>query len=195
MRHSAGQQKPENLVNPTTPSTGGLDASPHLAGAMSGKVLFTVGVSDMKISNDPTSALITYALGSCIAVVAHDPAVRLGGLLHFQLPESAGYETQAQDNPHKFGDTGIAALFDALYRAGANKNRLVIGIFGGANMMQDERIFQIGLRNARSAKKVLWQSSLFIKHEDVGGNLNRTITLDVESGLIKMKKDGEIYEF
>jgi chemotaxis protein CheD len=162
---------------------------------MSGKVQFTVGVADMKISNDPESSLVTYALGSCIAVVAYDPAARVGGLLHFQLPEAAGYEAQARNNPHKFGDTGILALFDAVYAAGAQKNRLVIGIFGGANMMQDERIFQIGLRNARSAKKILWQNSLFIKHEDVGGTTNRTITLELDSGLIRMKKDGEIYEY
>jgi chemotaxis protein CheD len=165
------------------------------AGAMSGKVVFTVGVSDMKISNDPGSVLITYALGSCIGLVVYDPIVHLGGLLHFQLPDSKGFEDAARENPYKFADTGVAALFEVMYSAGAHKNRLVIGIFGGGNMMQDEKIFQIGVRNARASKKILWQNSLFIKYEDVGGTTNRTVSLDLETGRIRMKKDGEVIEF
>jgi chemotaxis protein CheD len=162
---------------------------------MSDKVVFTVGVSDMKISNDPGAQIITYALGSCIAVVAYDPALRLGGLLHFQLPEAKGFEPQARENPYKFGDTGITAMFNQMLQMGANKNRLVIGIFGGANMMKDEHIFQIGIRNARASKKVLWQNALLIKHEDVGGTTNRTVTLDLANGKMRMKKDGAVVEF
>lgn len=161
---------------------------------MNDKVVHTVGVSDMKIGKAP-GAIITYALGSCIAVVAYDPALKLGGMLHFQLPDSKGFEPQAAENPYKFADTGIAALFNGLAAAGANKNRLVIGIFGGANMMHDEQVFQIGIRNARTTKKMLWQSALFIKYEDVGGTTNRTVSLDLDSGRFKMKKDGEVFEF
>lgn len=162
---------------------------------MSDKVVYTVGVSDMKISTTPNSSLITYALGSCIAVIAYDPSLKVGGLLHFQLPEAKGFEVQAAENPYKFGDTGIAALFQQLYALGANKNRLVIGIFGGANMMKDEHVFQIGIRNARTTKKMLWQNSLFIKYEDVGGTTNRTVSLDLETGRMKMKKEGQTIEF
>ncbi|HEX7927264.1 MAG TPA: chemotaxis protein CheD [bacterium] len=154
----------------------------------------TIGVSDMKLGSAPGS-LITYALGSCIAVVAWDPQLKIGGLLHFQLPESKGFEQQAAQNPYKFADTGIAALFNELLAAGSHKNRLVVGIFGGANMMKDEQVFQIGIRNARATKKMLWQAALFIKYEDVGGTTNRTVSLDLATGKIKMKKDGEIFEY
>ncbi len=162
---------------------------------MSGKVVFTVGVSDMKVSNDPNSAIITYALGSCIGLVAYDPSLKLGGLLHFQLPESQGFEKQANENPYKFADTGIAALFDALFKAGATKNRLVIGVFGGASVMKDETIFQIGIRNARATKKILWQNALYIKHEDVGGSSNRTVSLDIGTGKIQVKKEGYVVDY
>lgn len=162
---------------------------------MSEKVVHTIGVSDMKIGRGPNASLITYALGSCIAVLAYDPVVQVGGLLHFQMPESKGFEAQSVQNPYKFGDTGIKTLFDDLYALGAVKNRLVIGIFGGANMMRDEHVFQIGIRNTRTAKKMLWQFSLFIKHEDVGGTTNRTVSLDLDSGRMKMKKDGAVVEY
>ena len=157
--------------------------------------LYTVGVADLKISNEPKSTLITYALGSCIGLVAYDPVSKVGGLLHLQLPESKGYEAQARSNPYKFADTGINALLESLYAAGASKNRLVIGVFGGANMLKDEQVFQIGIRNARATKKILWQQTLFIKHEDVGGTSNRTVSLDLDTGRIRMKKDGAVVEF
>jgi chemotaxis protein CheD len=48
----------------------------------------TVGVSDMKVSDDPEAVLVTYSLGSCIGIAIYDAVVRVGGLLHFMLPES-----------------------------------------------------------------------------------------------------------
>lgn len=164
-------------------------------GQMIDTIAYTVGVADLKVSDDPKSTLITYALGSCIGLIAYDPVRKLGGLLHLQLPESKGFEAQAKENPYKFADTGINALLETMYAAGASKNRLVIGMFGGANMLQDEQIFQIGIRNARATKKILWQQTLFIKFEDVGGASNRTVSLDLDTGRIRMKKDGAVIEY
>lgn len=155
----------------------------------------TIGISEMMVCAEPGAQLITYALGSCIAVVVYDPAVRLGGLLHFQLPESKGFEQQSRDNPYKFGDAGIPAMMERMYKAGAERNRLVVGIFGGASMLHDESVFQIGVRNARTSKKMLWQGALFLKHEDIGGTSNRTVSLDIDTGHIRMKKDGQFVEF
>lgn len=156
---------------------------------------YTIGISEMRVCAEPGAELITYALGSCIAVIAYDPALRVGGLLHFQLPESKGFEKQSRENPYKFGDAGIPAMMDEMYKAGASRNRLQVSIFGGASMLQQEGIFQIGVRNARMSKKMLWQGTLFLKHEDVGGTFNRTVSLDIDSGRIRMKKDGQILEF
>ncbi|MGZ3387730.1 MAG: chemotaxis protein CheD, partial [Isosphaeraceae bacterium] len=47
-----------------------------------------VGISDLKVSNNPADSMITYALGSCIAVAVYDPVAKVGGLLHFMLPDS-----------------------------------------------------------------------------------------------------------
>ena len=48
-----------------------------------------VGVGDMKVSNDSESMLVTYSLGSCIGVAIYDPVIKVGGLLHYMLPESS----------------------------------------------------------------------------------------------------------
>lgn len=168
---------------------------PLVSVPMTEKSAITVGVADMKVSNDPSVSLITYALGSCIGLVAYDPNAKLGGLLHLQLPESQNFEAQAQQNPAKFADTGITTLIETLLANGARKNRIVVGVFGGANMLRDEQVFQIGIRNIRATKKMLWQAALFIKHEDVGGTSNRTVSLDLDTGLIRVKKDGSYVEY
>ena len=40
-----------------------------------------VGIADCQISNVPDHVLVTYALGSCIAVAIHDAVAGVGGLL------------------------------------------------------------------------------------------------------------------
>ena len=66
-----------------------------------------VGVADMKISNKPEEVLVTHALGSCIGVAIYDPKVRVGGILHFMLPESLLDSVKSQQNPYMFADTGL----------------------------------------------------------------------------------------
>ncbi len=70
-----------------------------------------IGVADCLVSDDPEAVLVTYALGSCIAVVIHDPVSRVGGLLHYMLPESTLDQAKAQERPYMFADTGIPLLF------------------------------------------------------------------------------------
>ena len=80
-----------------------------------------VGISDLKVSNNPTDVLITYALGSCIGVAVFDPKARVGGLLHFMLPDSSLDANKAKTTPAMFADTGITLLFKSCYAIGAEK--------------------------------------------------------------------------
>lgn len=84
--------------------------------------LEVVGIADARVSRDPDTVLVTYALGSCIAIAIHDPVVQVGGLLHFMLPESKGFAGDASSTPFKFADTGIPMLFHEAYRLGAEKS-------------------------------------------------------------------------
>ena len=45
-----------------------------------------VGVADLKVSNVQGEKLITYALGSCLGIVLHDPVANVAGMLHVMLP-------------------------------------------------------------------------------------------------------------
>jgi chemotaxis protein CheD len=144
--------------------------------------LLTVGVGDCKVSNAAGSTLATYALGSCIAVAIHDPVAAVGGLLHFMLPESSLNPGKASQNPFLFADTGIPLLFHAAYGLGAEKCRLVVRAAGGAQVMNDNGVFNIGKRNHLALRKILWKAGVMIHAEETGGTESRTVRLDVASG-------------
>jgi chemotaxis protein CheD len=74
----------------------------------------TVQVSDARVSKDPDSVLVTYSLGSCIAAAFYDPAIRIGGMIHYQLPSSTMDPARAAREPLMFADTGMKLLLDHL---------------------------------------------------------------------------------
>jgi len=145
----------------------------------------------MEISQDQQVGLITYSLGSCIGVTIYDPIIRVGGLLHYMLPESQIDPLKAQKNPFMFADTGIPLLFKEAYRFGAAKNRLIVKIAGGSQIMDDSGFFNIGKRNYNALRKILWKNNVMIKAEDVGGQVSRTVRLDVGSGKVWVRYSGE----
>jgi len=149
-----------------------------------------VGISDMKVSNSPGDTLITYSLGSCIGVVVWDGKVKVGGLLHYMLPESGIDPDKARVKPYMFADTGIPRLFKAAYALGADKSRMVVKVFGGGQIMDADGVFNIGKRNYMILRRMFLKNGVMIAAEDVGGTVNRTVSLDVGTGVTRLKVGG-----
>jgi chemotaxis protein CheD len=141
-----------------------------------------VGISDCKISNDPEGVLMTYALGSCIGIAVHDPVARISGLLHFMLPEASMDSAKAQQNPFMFADSGIEKMLEEVTQRGASRRRLVVRIAGGAQILVGHDLFQIGRRNYAAARKLLWKAGLLVTAEAVGGEVSRTVRMEVPTG-------------
>lgn len=150
-----------------------------------------VGISECAVSADPRSVIITYALGSCIAVSVYDANASVGGLLHIILPESHLNPEKAQANPFMFADTGIPKLLESVCGKGADRRRLVVHLAGGAQVMDRAGIFNIGKRNHLAAKKMLWKAGLMIAGEAVGGEVSRTVRLDMASGGFFIREGGQ----
>lgn len=150
-----------------------------------------VGVSDMKVSQDPDSVLITYSLGSCIGVSIYDPVAKVGGLLHYMLPDSNLDKGKAEKNPFMFADTGIPTLFKAAYKLGAVKQRMRVIVVGGAQVLDQKGFFNIGKRNHMALRKIFWKNKVMVDYEEVGGNVNRTIKLQVQDGVSWLKVSGQ----
>ena len=149
-----------------------------------------VGVADMKVSNDLEAVLVTHSLGSCIGIAIYDPMAKAGGLLHYMLPESSLDGIKAKKNPYMFGDTGIPLLFKEAYKLGAKKNRLKVIVVGGAQILDQKGLFNIGKRNHTLLRKMFWKNEVMIDFEDVGGNVNRTLKLEIKNGQAWLKVSG-----
>jgi len=146
-----------------------------------------VGISDLMVSNNCEDVLITYALGSCIGVSVYDPKVKVGGLLHFMLPDSSLDAEKAKENPAMFADTGIPLLFKSCYKLGAEKKRMIV---------KDADYFRIGQKNITAFRKIFWKNNVLIDGEDTGMNYNRTIRLRIDTGTVMVRgSDGLMREF
>jgi chemotaxis protein CheD len=149
-----------------------------------------VGVADMKVSNSPEESLITYSLGSCIGLVIYDSVVKVGGILHYMLPESSIDKEKAVARPYMFADSGIPRLFKTAYNLGAAKQRMKIYVAGGAEILDQAGFFNIGKRNYMALKKMFFKNNVMINKQDVGGNVNRTVRLEIRTGEIYVKTSG-----
>jgi chemotaxis protein CheD len=149
-----------------------------------------VGISDLKVSNKEGDCLVTYALGSCIAVAVYDPQVKVGGLLHYMLPDSKLDSAKAREHPGMFADTGIPLLFKSCYKFGAEKRRMMIKIAGGARIMDDTNYFRIGQKNLTALRKIFWKNNVLIDAEDIGESFNRTVRLEISTGRFLVKGVG-----
>jgi chemotaxis protein CheD len=149
-----------------------------------------VGVADMKVSNNTGESIITYSLGSCIGLVVYDPVVKVAGMLHYMLPESSLDKDKARAKPYMFADSGIPRLFKTAYQLGAVKQRMKIYAAGGAEILDQKGFFNIGKRNYMALKKMFFKNNVMINQQDVGGNVNRTVRIEIATGDIFVKTSG-----
>ena len=150
-----------------------------------------VGVSDLAVSNDMGANLVTYSLGSCLGITVHDAEKHVGGLLHVMLPSSGIDKSRAQRTPTMFVDSGIPMLFRAAYELGADKKRMIVKVFGGAQVMDEAGIFNIGQRNYEALVSIFNRNRVTIRCKYVGGQICRTIRLSLSSGSVVVKSPGE----
>lgn len=156
--------------------------------------LVTVDIADLKLSAEPDSVLVTYALGSCIAVMVHDPGKRVAGMIHYMLPTASTSPEKARERPAMFADTGVPMLFQSMYQRGCQKRDLVVKVAGGSTLMTVTDVFEIGKRNHLILRKLLWKAGVPIRAEDVGGSAFRTARLFVDTGRVTIKSESSEHE-
>jgi chemotaxis protein CheD len=154
------------------------------------RVELVVGVADMITSNDPAAEIITHSLGSCLGVVIYDPLRKVGGLLHFMLPDSTIDPIKAVKTPFMFADTGLPRLFRAVYGLGGEKSRLQVKVAGGAEFLDDQRLFNIGPRNVIALRNILTRNGVCPAAMDVGGQISRTVRLNLSNGQVSIRTPG-----
>jgi chemotaxis protein CheD len=161
-----------------------MSGAPSIASLFIQRVV--VGVGDMAVSNNVSTTLSTYALGSCIGVIAYDPGAKCGGILHLMLPEASVSPLKAATQPAMFADTGLPLFFKALMGLKAERARLKLFVAGGASVIAGQDPFKIGERNTRFTMDFITQNRLNIVRADTGGTVNRTVHLELSTGSVNV---------
>lgn len=167
---------------------------PHIPSASSAggstKALI-VGVADMITSADATAEIVTFSLGSCLGITIYDPYKKVGGLLHLMLPDSKINAARALTQPSMFVDTGVPRLFQAVYALGAKKRRLVVKVAGGAQFLDEQKVFNIGKRNIEALSKILSDNGVSVTAHAVAGTASRTMRLQLLTGRVSIQTPGK----
>jgi chemotaxis protein CheD len=137
------------------------------------------------------AVLITLGLGSCVAIMLHDPVRKAGAMAHVLLPS----KSLAHDvtNPAKFPDTAVALLLERLKALGVDRRRLVAKLAGGASMFSQlvtPGTIQMGERNIMASRNALRAAEIPIAREAVGGGRGRSVRFHVTDGRVEIRSVG-----
>ncbi len=130
--------------------------------------------------------IVSLGLGSCVAIMLHDPRACIGGMAHVLLPSKS--LSHDQDKPAKFPETAVPFLVQRLVAAGADRHRLVAKLAGGASMfaqLMTPGAVQMGERNIAASRSVLREAAIPIIGESVGGERGRSVRFHVADGHVE----------
>ena len=136
-------------------------------------------------------------LGSCIALTAWHPRLKVGGMCHYLLANEPVRKNESllrkDINPVRtnIGDCRYAinalAQMKQSMQAFASMEEFQLGIFGGGDMFAYSTSTSIGHDNIVFARQWLMREKLKPAHVDVGGSISRSLMLVVPTGDIQLK--------
>lgn len=135
--------------------------------------------------------LITTVLGSCISACIRDVKMGIGGMNHFMLP--LGCEEEHSGKTHltsatRYGNFAMEILINEIIKAGGDKKRMEVKLFGGGRVLSNMTKLDIGQKNIKFVHEYLEEEGLTVVSEDVGDIYPRKVIFYPESGRVKMKK-------
>ena len=137
------------------------------------------------------AVIVTLGLGSCVAIMLHDPQAGAGAMAHILLPSRSLARDAA--NPAKFPETAVPLLVQRLTELGAEPRRLIAKLAGGASMfsqLMTPGTVQMGERNVVAARDVLRRAGIPVMREAVGGGAGRSVRFYVADGRVEVRSVG-----
>jgi chemotaxis protein CheD len=132
--------------------------------------------------------IATVGLGSCVAIMLHDAAARIGGLAHILLPSQSLSKDRA--NRAKFPATAVPLLLEQMRALGARDDRVTAKIAGGASMfaaLLPSSSLQMGERNVIATREALECAKIPLLAQDVGGGHGRSVYFHVSTGAVEVR--------
>lgn len=128
--------------------------------------------------------MLATILGSCVSACIRDPVVHVGGMNHFLLPGDDGSDGQNSDSA-RYGMFAMESLVNGLLKAGGQKHRFEVKVFGGGNVINNSS--RIGSKNARFIREFLHREGYRIASEDLEGDHPRRLHYYPHSGKVLMR--------
>ena len=141
-----------------------------------------------QMSFGPAPATMRTLLGSCVAVTLWHPQRRLGGLCHYLLPQRPRRAGDPLDG--RYGDEAVYGMVQLLREAGCSPADCQAHLYGGADTLPEGGMarFNVGERNIEQGWKLLDEYGFQLQGIDVGEDIPRTVTLDVGTGEVTMRR-------
>jgi chemotaxis protein CheD len=135
-------------------------------------------------------------LGSCVALTAWHPTLKIGGMCHYLLAVEPAQKKvgAARSNVSRSGAIGdcryannaLAQMKNAM-QSYANITEFQLGLFGGGDMFAYRTPTSIGQDNIAYACQWLRREKLQAIQTDVGGAISRSLMLVIATGEIQLK--------
>jgi len=125
-------------------------------------------------------------LGSCVALVAWHPTLKIGGLCHYLLPVAPAVKKVPSDDC-RYGDNAFAHMKQSMLTYGHLED-FQISLFGGGDMFAFNTPQSIGMNNIACARKWLMREKIQLHQMDVGGSISRSVVLIVPTGELQLKR-------
>jgi chemotaxis protein CheD len=123
-------------------------------------------------------------LGSCVSLCLFDRVRFFGGMNHYIYPAARSLQTATA----QYGNAAIIRLYKCLLELGAEKDKLVAKILGGAYIRNNEDSKLISRHNVEICYKILRKLNIKIISEDTGGIEGRKVIFFNHTNRVFVKK-------
>ena len=164
-----------SAAQPTTPKDYYYDTS---IGAWVAKLLpgeYLASSRDMVIST---------VLGSCVAACLYDRTSGVFGMNHFMLPVGNGEAGMSM----RYGAYAMEVLLNEMFKLGARRERLEAKVTGGAAVLPDMKLLNVGERNSAFVVEYLRTEGIAIVSSDLEGKYARKIYLYGATGRVRVRQ-------
>lgn len=152
--------------------------------------MLNVGIGEYAISNNKDEMIVTHALGSCIALIIHCEKTKHTALAHIVLPDRHNYSKDLSlMKPGYFAEDIVPELIEFFTeKCKCSKAQLKIHIIGAADSMNKNDVFKVGKKNADKVINIISQYNLNPSSVNIGGNVSRTVSVNVNDGNVIVKE-------
>lgn len=128
-------------------------------------------------------------LGSCVAITAWHPRLRIGGMCHYLLPTRNGRRTGKAEG--RYADEALELFLGEIEAAGTSPAGYEVKLFGGGDQFPhlDRRgRTSVSERNLEAGRALVARHGFTIRSEDLGGTGFRNLIFDLQTGDVWMRK-------